>query len=232
MRDKHLTAEEIIKYMDATDMSEDYLLWLEEATEHIQICDVCQNRLHRAMTVDSLCEEEGLSAGLKLMEHEEEIRRNILIAHLSRMQEQERIAKQERITELLKNIRNGYVERFVFSAAALKRSAGAVRGADSQHGQQVTLEKSEDKLLLKIPGRQGREKRSGNEKQSGNENCPERENCSGTVGICDRLTVILQMEDEEPIIKEAFWDETCGQYVAVVDGFIRGDKLEVYLCLE
>ncbi|MCM1261547.1 MAG: hypothetical protein NC313_02410 [Butyrivibrio sp.] len=197
MRDKHLTAEEIIKYMDASDMSEDYLLWMEEVAEHMEICDVCQKRLHRAMTVESVCEEEGLAEGLKLMEHEEEIRKNILIAHLSRMQEQERIAK------LIRHIRDGYVERFAFSTSELRRSAGAVRGAEPQYGQRVTLEKSEDKLFLKIPGRSG-----------------------------SKLTVILQMEDEELIIKEALWDEACGQYVAVVDGFIRGEKVEVYLLQE
>lgn len=205
MRDKHLTAEEIMKYTDVSDLSEEYLLWMEETTEHLQACGVCQERLHRAMTAESVCEEEGLAAGLELMEHEEEIRRNILIAQLSRMQEQERIA------ELITRIRDGYVERFVFSVADLRRSAGAVRGAESQYGQQVTLEKSEDKLLLKIPGRLGRENRAG------------------TAEVCSKLTVILHTEDEGPIMKEALWDEVCGQYVVVVDGFVRGEKLEVYI---
>lgn len=228
MREKHLTAEEIIKYMDTSDMSEDYLLWMEETTEHLQACDVCQKRLHRAMTAESVCEEEGLAAGLELMEHEEEIRRNILIAQLGRMREQERIA------ELITRIRDGYVERFMFSAPIPQGKAAAVRGADAGGvmddnaagkqkvtlEQRVTLERSEDKLLLKIPGRLGSENQAG------------RENSSGTAKICDKLMVIFQMEDEEPIIKEALWDETCGQYVAVVDGFTRVEKLEVYLLQE
>lgn len=214
MRDKHLTAEEIIKYMDASDMSEDYLLWMEEATEHMEVCDVCQERLHRAMTIESVCEEEGFAAGLKLMEHEEEIRGNILIAHLSRMQEQERIA------ELIRHIRDGYVERFAFSTLILQGRAAAIRGTDAVGAMdvdivsKVALEQQEDKLLVKISGSMG----SGN--------------LTGTAAVCSKLTVILQMEDEEPIIKEALWDEERGQYVAVVDGFTRGAKLEVYLLHE
>lgn len=225
MRDKHLTAEEIMKYMDASDLSEEYLLWMEETTEHLQACGVCQERLHRAMTAESVCEEEGLAAGLELMEHEEEIRRNILIAQLSRMREQERIA------ELITRIRDGYVERFMFSAPILSGRAAAVRGADAGGvmddnaagkqnvtlEQRVTLERSEDKLLLKIPGR------SGNENQAG------RENCSGTAKICDKLMVIFQMEDGEPIIKEALWDEACGQYVAELDTAVIKKLFEIWI---
>lgn len=210
MRDKHLTSEEIMKYMDASDMSEEYMLWMEETAEHILTCDVCQEKLNRAMTAESICDEEGLAAGLKLMEYEEEIRRNILIAHLTRMREQARIA------ELIEHIRSGYVERFTFSAADLRRSAGVVRGTDQQYGQQVTLEKAEDKLVLRIPGEMGKESRTGTEEVCDND----RKN---------KLTVILHMEDEEPVIKEALWDEACGQYVAEVDGCGRGEKLEIYI---
>lgn len=210
MRDKHLTSEEIIKYMDASDLSEDYLLWMEETAEHILTCDVCQEKLNRAMTAESICDEEGLAAGLKLMEYEEEIRRNILITHLYRMREQARIA------ELIKHIQSGYVERFAFSMTDLRRSAGVVRGTDQQYGQQVTLEKSENKLLLRIPGEMGKEGRIGTEEVSDND----RKN---------KLTVILHMEDEEPVIIEALWDEACRQYVAEVDGCGRGEKLEIYV---
>lgn len=210
MRDKHLTSEEIIKYMDASDMSEDYLLWMEETVEHILTCDVCQEKLNRAMTAESICDEEGLAAGLKLMEYEEEIRKNILITHLNRMQEQTRIA------ELIDHIQSGYVERFTFSMADLRRSAGVVRGTDQQCGQQVTLEKSENKLLLRIPGEMVKESREGTA-----EACIKE--------MQSRLMVILHIEDEEPIVEEAFWDEACGQYVAELDVCEPGEKLEIYV---
>lgn len=210
MRDKHLTSEEIIKYMDASDLSEDYLLWMEETAEHILTCDVCQEKLNRAMTAESICDEEGLAAGLKLMEYEEEIRKNILITHLYRMREQTRIA------ELIKHIQSGYVERFTFSMTDLRRSAGVVRGTDQQCGQQVTLEKLENKLLLRIPGEMGKENRI---KTAGANN----------EELQYRLMVILHIEGEEPIVKEAFWDEACGQYVAEMDGCGRGEKLEIYV---
>lgn len=210
MREKHLTSEEMIKYLDASDLSEEYMLWMEETAGHILTCAVCQGKLNRALAVESVCDEEGLAAGLGLMEHEEEIRKNILVAHLLRMQEQARIA------ELIRHIQGGFVERFLFSVANMQRSAGAVRGEGAQCGRQVTLERSEDKLLLKIPGGMG------------------KESPAGTEGICNKklrrsLTVVLRMEDGEPIVAEAHWDEECGQYVAVVDGVEPEGKLEIYV---
>ena len=89
--------------------------------------------------------------------------------------------------------------------------------------QRVTLERSEDKLLIKIPGRLGKEDRSGSKNQAG------KENCSGTAERCSKLTVILQIEDEEPIIKEALWDEACGQYVAVVNDCGTERQLEIWI---
>lgn len=210
MRDKHLTSEEIMKYMDASDISEGYMLWLEEMAEHILTCAVCQEKLARAMAAESVCDEAGLAAGLALMEHEEEIRRNILIAHLSRMQEQTRIA------ELIRHIQGGLVERFTFFIENLQRSAGAVRGEKPQRGQRVTLERAENKLLLRISGEMGKESPTGTAETYKQE--PQR-----------RLMVILRIEDREPIVEEALWDEECGQYVAVVDGCEPGEKLEIYV---
>ena len=195
MREQHLTVEELIKYMDASDVSEEYLLWFEEVSEHMLTCGDCQAKLDRAVTVESICEKEGLAAGLSLMEHEEEIRRNILIVHLLRMQEQARMA------ELIRQIQNGFAERFTFAVANLQRSAGAARGEDAQSGRQVTLERSEDGLLLRIPDGRGEE----------------------------RLTVILRIEDGEPIIKEALWDEECGQYTALMDDVCVGGEIEIYV---
>ncbi len=210
MRDQHLTAGEIIKYMDASDMSEEYLLWMEETAGHLLTCAVCQERLGRAMSAESVCDEEGLAAGLNLMEHEEEIRKGILVAHLLRMQEQARIA------ELIRQIQGGFAERFLFSAAHLQRSAGTARGGEPQRGRQVTLERSEDKLLLKIPDDIGKESKAGAEEAGSKE--PQRS-----------LTAILRVNDGEPIVKEALWDEACGQYVAIVDDAGPGEELEIYI---
>ncbi len=210
MRDKHLTSREIMKYMDASDISEEYMLWMEEASGHILACGVCQEKLNRAMTAEGVCDEEGLAAGLGLMEHEEEIRKDILLVHLSRMQEQIRIA------ELIRQMQNSYVERYMFSMANRKRSASAARGEQPQCGQQVTLERLDDKLLLKIPGKMGKRSLEGTE-ETGNRKWQRG------------LMVVLRIEDKEPIVEEAFWDEECGQYVAVVDGCEPGEELELYV---
>ncbi len=52
---------------------DDFLDGMEEITEHVMECSQCQERLHKAMNVDSICDEEGLAEGLKLLKYEEEI---------------------------------------------------------------------------------------------------------------------------------------------------------------
>ena len=124
--------------------------------------------------------------------------------------------EQARIAELIRHIQNGYVERFTFFIENLQKSVGVARGVEPQCGQQVTLEGLEDKLLFKIPGKMGKEGKVGTEKICGKE----RQH---------RLTVVLRIEDGEPIVKEALWDEECRQYVAIADGAEVGDKLEIYI---
>lgn len=73
MRENHLSAEEIMKYMDTLDLSEEYLLWMEETSEHLMTCNSCYQKLRQAMLVESICEEGGLETGLRLLAKEEKI---------------------------------------------------------------------------------------------------------------------------------------------------------------
>lgn len=203
MRKKHLTAEEMIKYMDTSNMSEEYLLWMEEITEHVMECSQCQERLHRAMTVDSICDEEGLAAGLNLLKKEEEIRRDILAASLGRLQEQEKVA------EIIRCIQNGQAQRFVFSSLTPPRWAGAARGADAVRDvQNVILEQYEDKLLVKISGRMGSD---SNTVEGG------------------RTPVVVCVEGEKPSVEEAVWNEACGQFVMELDASVVEKRLEIWM---
>ena len=43
----HLTTDDLIKYMDTTDISEEYLLWFEGITEHIESCEAWRNMKQR-----------------------------------------------------------------------------------------------------------------------------------------------------------------------------------------
>lgn len=217
MRKKHLTAEEMIKYMDTSNLSEDYLLWLEEVAEHVMGCSQCQERLHKAMAVDSICDEEGLAAGLKLLEKEEEIRRDILVASLRSLQEQEKVA------ELIRCIQNGRAERFVFSALTSLGRAGAVRGADAvstmeadsgegikktPEKQKVILEQYEDKLLVKISGVMGKDRNTLKE---------------------EKTPVLVCLEGDEPKVEEAVWDEACGQFVTELDNSVMNKQFEIWI---
>lgn len=73
MRESHLTAEEIIKYMDTSDLSEEYLIWMEEVSEHLLTCYSCHQRMRQTMLAESVCEEGELEAGLRLLAKEEKI---------------------------------------------------------------------------------------------------------------------------------------------------------------
>ena len=73
MRDSHLTAEEIIKYMDTSDLSEEYMLWMEDVSDHLLTCYSCHQRLCQALLTESVCEEGGLEIGLRLLAREEKI---------------------------------------------------------------------------------------------------------------------------------------------------------------
>ena len=73
MREKHLSAEEIMKYMDTSDLSEEYLLWMEKTSEHLMTCHSCYQKMRQAMLVESICEEGGLEIGLRLLAREEKI---------------------------------------------------------------------------------------------------------------------------------------------------------------
>lgn len=217
MRKKHLTTEEMTKFMDSSNLSEDYLLWMEEAAEHVMGCSQCQERLHRAMTVDSICDEEGLAAGLKLLEKEEEIRRELLVASLKRLQE------QEKVEEFIRGIQNGRAERFVFSMMTPPRRTGAVRGADAvstidadigqgmkktPEKQTVILEQYEDKLLVKISGAMGKDGNTVKE---------------------EKTPVLVCVEGEEPKVEKAVWDEACGQFVAELDTSVVKKQFEIWM---
>lgn len=217
MRKKHLTTEEMIKYLDTSNLSEDYLLWMEEVTEHIMGCSQCRESLHKAMAVDSICDEEGLTAGLKLLEKEEEIRKDILVASLRRLQEQEKMA------ELIRRIQNGHAERFAFSTLTPRVRAGAVRGADDVRAMdtdttegmkemtgkhKVILEQYEDKLIIKISGRMGMDSNTGKE---------------------EKVPVLVCVEGEEPKVGEAVWNAACEQFVAELNTALMKKQLEIWI---
>ena len=56
----HLSVEEIKKYINKNDLTEEYLLWLEKATQHLDDCAICRKRVQEAILIEEMCEENNI----------------------------------------------------------------------------------------------------------------------------------------------------------------------------
>ncbi|MBO5292994.1 MAG: hypothetical protein J6B10_07440 [Lachnospiraceae bacterium] len=145
--DTHLTVEDIEKYLNTSDLSEDYLLWLEQASAHLASCESCQKTLQRAMSADAVCEEAGLQEALRLAEKEDEIRRSILICKLSQMREQTRMA------EIIRLLQTGAVSPYILQMSDLSGRQTAVRGETGKSAEELELTCEDGRLKINIYGR-------------------------------------------------------------------------------
>ena len=153
MNERHLTRNDLQKYMDTSDLSEAYLLWMEQVTEHLLECPKCQAALQKLMLIDSICEEESFAEALELATQEEAVRRDLLIAKLQQMQEQARMA------EVIQKLSEQAVSPIMLQMSDLQRRAGVVRGDAEQHrmqlpkGAEVTAQ--DGKVIADRTGRAG-----------------------------------------------------------------------------
>lgn len=222
MRANHLTAEEIIKYMDTSDLSEGYLLWMEEVSEHLLTCSDCQRRLHQVIIVDSICEDGGLEAGLRLLAEEEKIREKIdketarKRKHVFVMDESEGAACA-RMTGFPLSEDPDKVKHYSFGIADVKRATGAVRGADTENGasdagvsamRPITLELCGPNLIIKI-AEEVVKQQIGDSRQ--------------------RFRVVMEPTNREPLKAEAVRDEAGGCYVAKLELAGLPSRFQIYL---
>ena len=87
MQEAHLSYEELEKYMDETDLSESYLCWSEQMTEHLDTCKYCRERLEKLFLLSELWKEENVAAAIRLVGKEEELEREIVALGLKRKEE-------------------------------------------------------------------------------------------------------------------------------------------------
>ena len=100
----HLTLDEIKKYIDDTEESEEYLLWMETVSEHIDGCELCEKRIQKALITEAVLREEHMGDLLKLAQQEEEIRKNILINKPYNVLNGETTQKRSVVTSCEKNV--------------------------------------------------------------------------------------------------------------------------------
>ena len=199
MNERHLTRNDLQKYMDTSDLSEAYLLWMEQVTEHLLECPKCQAALQKLMLIDSICEEESCAEALELATQEEAVRRDLLIAKLQQMQEQARMA------EVIQKLSEQAVSPIMLQMSDLQRRAGVVRGDAEQHrmqlpkGAEVTAQ--DGKVVVKVT------------KQDSEE----------------AVTVLLDRKGLEPSVCEAVWNESEQCYVAEFMVSDSQEEFELYI---
>lgn len=196
MMQTHLTVQDLMKYLDTSDLSEEYLLWMEKISGHLTACERCQEALHRAMEADCICEEEGLQNTMKLASQEEEIRRSILICKLQKLQQQERMA------EVIQLLQKNATVPYVLQMADLQRRTGIARGkkmeADSQ---KADFSYESGRLVVRVSDK----------------------------GNNQKVIIVLEQKDTDPIVCEALWDETEKQWTADFELSNPSSEFEIYI---
>lgn len=76
----HLSLDEIDRITDTSDLSPEYLNWYEGVEEHVADCVLCREQIRRKILCDDLSDGNTLKIGLRMLEKEEEIRKNMVIA--------------------------------------------------------------------------------------------------------------------------------------------------------
>ena len=151
----HLTTDDLIKYMDTTDISEEYLLWFEGITEHIESCEACRQLLEKAIRLEGTLQEENFGQLFKMAEHEAEIRRSIVACKLQMMYSQDstRDAAGTIVAEAIRQLQINAVKSYMLQMSSMAGRAGVARGeGDSislakEDGVEILVEDSE--LLVK-----------------------------------------------------------------------------------
>lgn len=118
----HLSVEDIDRITVTSDLSSEYLAWYEGVEAHLADCALCREQIRRKVLCDDLSDGRILQSGILMLEKEEGIRRNMVIAKLM----QQGVANQAIINAMSK-------QRYVQTTLAARRTSHAVyRGETEQ----------------------------------------------------------------------------------------------------
>lgn len=111
----HLSVEDIDRITDTSNLSSEYLTWYEGVEAHLADCALCREQIRRKILCDDLSDGRTLQTGILMLEKEEEIRRNMVIAKLM----QQSVVNQAIINAMSK-------QRYVQTTLAARRANHAV----------------------------------------------------------------------------------------------------------
>ena len=198
----HLTLEEIKKYIDDPNMSEEYLLWLESVSEHIEECETCQKRIHKAIVTDALLEEDSMKEMFRLVNQEEDIRRNIVICKLYQMAQDAGIQEERKnnLMNLMQNMQTQMAKAYMVQAAMLQKRAGVSRGEERFAKEDLEIRYRENCLQVCCKKEPGKE-----------------------------FSAVLNQEGKEPQIAKALWEDTEECFVAEFEIEDNQTNFEIYI---
>ena len=186
----HLTWEEIEKYIDDSDVSEEYLLWFQQVSEHIEACELCQNRIQKAVIMEEMLEEANINHMLKLANQEEEIRRNIVICKMYQMAQDNNTKEdlKQGLQQMIQKMQQDVVKTYFLQAMSMQKRAGVARG------EKVSLGNGKDDLRTEYEDGILRVYRN---------NEPKKE-----------FSAVLNRKEKNPQIAKALWVEETECFVA------------------
>ena len=126
MQREHLTYEELERYLDDNDLSEEYLCWSEPITEHLDTCAVCRERLDKMLFLSQLLDENNMADVMHLVKKENEIRRRQVALRLELM------AEEQRMMEVAKRLQMGMLMALSASKTELVRGRSVARGGEDE----------------------------------------------------------------------------------------------------
>lgn len=144
MRDEHLTYEELERYMDDADLSQEYLLWSEPVTEHLDMCAVCRERLDKLFLLSELCRDENIESSMRLVSREMQIRARAVALHLEIM------AENQRMLEVARRLQMGVLLAVSASKADFLKKQSVVRGDEVSEEKQVTVSYESGRVCVSV----------------------------------------------------------------------------------
>lgn len=144
MRDEHLTYEELERYIDDSDLSQEYLLWSEPVTEHLDVCPACRERLDKLFLISELSRDENIVSSMRLVSREKQIRVRAVALRLEIM------AENQRMLEVARRLQMGAVLAMSVGKAELLKKQSVARGTDMAYGRSVTVHHEKGHLYVSV----------------------------------------------------------------------------------
>ncbi len=143
MEKGHLTYDELERYAEDTDFSEDYMMFCEPLMAHLDTCALCRDRLDKMVLLSTLTEDAYMASALNLVRQEEQIRRKIVALRLGMM------TKEQRMAEVARRLEQGLLLAVSVAKTDFVKVQAASRSSDSTE-QKVTVHYEEGKASVTV----------------------------------------------------------------------------------